>query len=92
MSIERPHARCEFRAASDGRRLEGYAATYNVRATIGPFVETIRTGAFRATLAAGHDILGLLATIRRSSLLGQATARCVCPKTRGALHSPSTYR
>jgi HK97 family phage prohead protease len=49
----------ELRAA--GRRLEGYAATFNSPATIGGFTETIRPGAFRATLAApGRDVLALV--------------------------------
>lgn len=43
---------------SNGRRLEGYAATYNSEARIGAFVETITPGAFRAALAG--DVLALL--------------------------------
>lgn len=46
---------CEVRAA--GRRLEGYAATFNTEARIGGFVETIQPGAFRAL---GGDVLALL--------------------------------
>jgi len=42
-----------------GRRLEGYAAVFNVPASIGPFTETIRSGAFRASLAGGGDVLAL---------------------------------
>ena len=45
---------------TDGRRLEGYAATFGTRATIGAFTETIRAGAFRASLDAGRDVLGLV--------------------------------
>lgn len=43
---------------SSGRRLEGYAATFNSEARIGSFVETIQPGAFRSALAG--DILALL--------------------------------
>ncbi|MDQ2801714.1 MAG: HK97 family phage prohead protease [Pseudomonadota bacterium] len=46
---------------TEGRRLEGYAATFNTRAAIGAFTETIRPGAFRASLAtAGRDVLALV--------------------------------
>jgi HK97 family phage prohead protease len=49
----------ELRAA--GRRLEGYAATFGSPAVIGAFTETIRAGAFRASLASpGKDVLALL--------------------------------
>ena len=47
----------EVRAA--GRRLEGYAATFNTPAPIGGFTETIRSGAFARTLAK-PDILALV--------------------------------
>ena len=46
------YAAVERRAFSDvrrnGRRLEGYAATFGAEARIGSFVETIAAGAFRA--------------------------------------------
>lgn len=45
----------EVRAA--GRKLEGYAATFNRETKLGAFVETIAPGAFRASLAG--DILAL---------------------------------
>jgi uncharacterized protein len=49
----------ELRAA--GRRLEGYAATFDTPARIGGFTETIRAGAFRASLARpGADVLALV--------------------------------
>lgn len=48
----------ELRAS--GRRLEGLAAVFNVDAKIGRFVETIRAGAFTASLASGRDVLGLV--------------------------------
>ena len=51
-------AAVEFRAG--GRRLEGRAASFNVPAQIGGFSETIRAGAFRASLATpGRDVLCL---------------------------------
>lgn len=57
---ERRSAACEMRAAG-GRKLEGYAAVFNTRANIGTFTETIRPGAFRASLLApGRDALALL--------------------------------
>ena len=52
-------AATELRAVA-GRRLEGYAATFGTPATIGGFTETIRAGAFRASLASGVDVLALV--------------------------------
>lgn len=43
---------------SNGRRLEGYAATFGSEARIGRIVETIAAGAFREALAG--DVLALL--------------------------------
>lgn len=43
-----------------GRRLEGYAAVFDKPARINSFVETIRAGAFSATLAEGRDVLALV--------------------------------
>lgn len=43
-----------------GRKLEGYAATFGAEARIGSTRETIAPGAFRASLATGHDILALV--------------------------------
>lgn len=49
----------ELRAA--GRRLEGYAATFNTPAQIGGFTETIRPGAFRKSLLNPKaDVLALV--------------------------------
>lgn len=56
--IERRAAPLECRAT--GRRLEGHAAVFNSPAAIGSFTESIRAGAFRATLAAAGDKLALL--------------------------------
>jgi len=51
-------AAVEFRAA--GRRLEGHAAVFNVPAQIGGFSETVKPGAFRASLAMpGRDVIAL---------------------------------
>ena len=50
----------EIRAAG-GRKLEGYAAVFGVPAQIGGFVETIRAGAFRASLLVpGREVLALV--------------------------------
>lgn len=55
---ERRTLTCELRAK--GRRLEGYAATFGVEARIGGgMVETIRPGAFAASLRSGTDVLAL---------------------------------
>jgi HK97 family phage prohead protease len=43
-----------------GRKLEGYAALFGAEARIGSTVETIRAGAFAATLASGRDVLALV--------------------------------
>ena len=49
----------ELRVA--GRRLVGYAATFGTAAKIGDFTETIRAGAFRASLARPRgDVLALV--------------------------------
>jgi HK97 family phage prohead protease len=57
--IERRAHLVEVRAAS-GRKLTGYAATFGTPAQIGPFTESIRAGAFRASLASGRDVLALV--------------------------------
>lgn len=56
--FERRSLAIEIRAK--GRRLEGYAATFGAEARIGAMVETIRPGAFAATLAAKPDVLALV--------------------------------
>lgn len=55
--MERRAAIVELRAA--GRRLEGYAATFNTEARVADFVETIAPGAFAGSLASGADVLAL---------------------------------
>lgn len=56
--LERRSAALEIRAK--GRRLEGYAATFGAEARIGRMVETIRPGAFTASLAGKRDVLALV--------------------------------
>lgn len=43
-----------------GRRLEGYAALFGVRASVGGQAEEIRQGAFTGALASGQDVLALV--------------------------------
>lgn len=71
MQIEKRFS-AELRAK--GRRLEGYAATYNTEARIADFREIIRPGAFRASLAgdvlalADHDPAKVLARTKSGTL------------------------
>lgn len=59
--MERRAFSLELRAAgSNPRRLEGYAASFGVDTKINDFVETIRAGAFAASLVSGRDIIGLV--------------------------------
>jgi uncharacterized protein len=57
-SPERRAAQLEVRAK--GRRLEGYAALFGVRAKIGHMEEEIRQGAFSTSLAGDRDVLALV--------------------------------
>ena len=57
IQVER-RAVTELRAS--GRKLHGLAAPYNSPASIGSYVETIKPGAMRASLAAGRDVLALM--------------------------------
>ena len=58
--MEQRAAPAELRADAAGRRLTGYAARFDVPAAIGGFTETIRPGAFAASLASGRDVLALV--------------------------------
>ena len=58
MTMERRAFAAELRAK--GRRLEGYAATFNNETRIADFTEVIKPGAFRKTLDAGGDVLALV--------------------------------
>ena len=50
-----------FELRTKGRRLEGYAATFNTETRIADaWTETIAPGAFAASLASGADILALM--------------------------------
>jgi uncharacterized protein len=49
----------ELRGPFEGRTLTGYAARFGQPARIGTFTETIRQGAFRASLGADKDVLAL---------------------------------
>lgn len=75
--IERRAAEVEVRAK--GRSLEGYAATFDVRAKVSDFEEVIQPGAFAATLReqphadilalVDHDASALLGRTRNKSLV-----------------------
>ncbi|TVR06365.1 MAG: HK97 family phage prohead protease [Salinarimonadaceae bacterium] len=56
---ERERRSVALEVRSKGRRLEGYAALFDVEARIGPIREKIAPGAFAASLASGADILAL---------------------------------
>lgn len=58
--IERRHLEVELRADVAGRKLAGYAARFSTPAEIDGFTETIRCGAFRASLTSGSDVLALV--------------------------------
>ena len=60
MGVIERRAAAELRAVG-GRKLAGYAATFGTPAPIGSFTETIRAGAFRASLLRpGADVLALV--------------------------------
>ena len=44
---------------ASGRKLTGYIARFDTEARIGSFTETIKPGAFRASITSGRDILAL---------------------------------
>lgn len=58
--MERRGAPLEIRAASRGRRLEGYVATFAAEARVGGVTETIAPGAFAETLRAREDVVALV--------------------------------
>lgn len=58
MKIEQRSLPCELRAA--GRRLEGYAATFDNETVFQGVREVIKPGAFRSSLIPENDILALL--------------------------------
>lgn len=52
--------RAAIEVRAEGRKLTGYAATFNNETRIADFSETIAPGAFSASLADGRDILALV--------------------------------
>jgi hypothetical protein len=75
MERERRTFQIEFRAAgSKPRRLEGYAAIFGKETRVGDFSETVRAGAFAASLASGRDILAL-ADHDPARVLGRTSSR-----------------
>jgi HK97 family phage prohead protease len=59
---------------ASGRKLTGYIARFDTEARIGSFTETIKPGAFRASLDSGRDILAL-ADHDESRVLGRTKSR-----------------
>lgn len=57
MTIEK---RTATEVRTEGRKLTGYVATFNTETQIADFHERIAPGAFRSTLANGHDVLALV--------------------------------
>lgn len=57
MKIER---RTGVEVRAKGRRLEGYAACFDMETRIANFTEIIRPGAFRASLSEGRDVLAVV--------------------------------
>lgn len=73
LNLERRAADLEIH--SSGRKLEGYASRFGVRAAIADFEEEIRSGAFAESLKVGdklalvdHDVSRVLARTRNGSL------------------------
>lgn len=57
----RAHAKLEIREDDGKKKLVGYAAVFNSRSVdLGGFVEVIRPGAFKRSLAAGADVRALV--------------------------------
>jgi Escherichia/Staphylococcus phage prohead protease len=56
--LERRATAIEFRA--NGRKLEGYAATFGAEAKLPGFTEVLSPGAFAASLRSGADVLALV--------------------------------
>lgn len=54
------HRSFDFEVRAKGRRLEGYAALFGVRAQIGSLQEEIRAGAFAQSLKTRPDVLALV--------------------------------
>lgn len=52
--------RAAVEVRAEGRKLTGYAATFDNETRIADFHETIKRGAFAASLASGKDILALV--------------------------------
>ena len=65
----------ELRATGSDKqpRIEGYCATFNTVADIGPFREVIRRGAFKRTLASDADVV-MLFNHDANAILGRKSA------------------
>jgi uncharacterized protein len=60
MTIERRHLAAEIRADVSGKRLLGYAATFNTETRIGDFFEVVKPGAFSRSLVNKDNVAALL--------------------------------
>lgn len=54
----RQFGHCEFRVAADGKKIEGHAAVFNSKASMGYFDEQVAQGAFSKTIQE-HDVRAL---------------------------------
>ena len=81
--VEQRTAALEVRAnGTNGRRLEGYAATFNTEARIGDFTESIAPGAFQLSGAGrlSRDIVALVDHDVSRVLARTGRTRCDLPK------------
>ena len=95
--VEQRTAALEVRASgTNGRRLAGYAATFNTEARIGDFTESIAPGAFQLSGAGrlsrdivalvDHDVSRVLARTRSNTLRLAEDSKGLALRPRRATH------